>query len=468
MDELRIGSNRKEVLAFLSEKVVSVWEGFDQARESEPEITEEIKELLSEDLPQFGTETTASIGQSIDILDKSIAQSRPRFLAYIGSSGLEVGAIADFLASSYDINQAVDTKAATLLEKQCVKWVSQFIGYPYPFGFFASGGMVSNLTALAAARRSALPNSRKEGLTKASAIYCSIESHYSIMRAAEVLGFGSNAVRLINVDIHHRMQSGELELAIENDLENGVTPVAIIATAGTTLTGAIDPIDEIASIAKRFGIWLHIDGAYGIPAAGTKKAPLFKGLHLANSITIDAHKWFFVPKSCSLLLVKDLKSLSDTFSHEEAYMPHEDKKPNPVDYTLEYSRPLRALKLWLAFKTHGADAFRSAIETNSDLAQMVYRIAKEHPEFNVLPYPPELSIVPLQYAPSGCTDISSLNATLCKKLIDDGRFYISPAQIDGQTWLRPCFTNFRTTEDDVHALFKVIVELSHRDPASGS
>lgn len=462
MNELRIGSNRKEILEFLSQKVVSAWEGFDQAREGEPEITPEIKELLSEKLPRFGTKAIDSISQSIEILDKSVAQSRPRFLAYIGSSGLEVGAIADFLASSYDINQAADTRAATLLAEQCIKWVAQFIGYPYPFGFFTSGGMVSNLTALAAARRSAFPNSRKEGLKTQTAIYYSKESHYSIVRAAEILGFGSDALRFIGVDEHHRMKSSELEFAIESDLAKGITPMAIIATAGTTLTGAIDPIEVIASIAKRFDVWLHIDGAYGMPAAGTKMAPLFTGLHQADSITIDAHKWLFVPKSCSVLLVRDLSSLSDTFSHEEAYMPHCEKKPNPVDFTLEYSRPLRALKLWLAFKTHGADAFKNAIEFNIELAQMTYKIAKEHPEFNVLPYAPELSIVPLQYAPAGRSDISWLNATLCQKLIADGRFYISPAQIDGQTWLRPCFTNFRTTKDDVHALFQVIVELGRK------
>ena len=459
MDELRIGESRKEVLDFLSQKVLEVWEGFDQARDSEPEITAFIDEILSEDLPRFGIEITDSISQTVEILDRSIAQSRPRFLAYIGSSGLEVGAIADFLASSYDINQAVDTKAATLLEEQCVKWLAQFIGYPFAFGFFTSGGMVSNLTALAAARRSALPNSRKEGLGQNAAIYCSTESHYSNVRAAEILGFGSDSLRLIDIDDHHRMKCSELELAIERDLANGITPVAIIATAGTTLTGAIDPLEEIARIAKRFGVWLHIDGAYGIPAAGTDKAPLFNGMEYADSITVDAHKWLFVPKACSILLVRDLESLSNVFSHQEAYMQHEDEKLNPVDFTLEYSRPLRALKLWLAFKTHGADAFKRAIEKNIDLANLTYKIARERPDFKVMPHAPTLSVVPLQFAPPGRSDISELNAHLCKKLIADGRFYISPAQIDGETWLRPCFTNFRTTEDDVHALFQVIPEL---------
>lgn len=461
MDELRIGENRREVLAFLSQKILEVWEGFDQARDSEPEITPFIEKILSEELPRFGTEITNSISQTMEILDRSIAQSRPRFLAYIGSSGLEVGAIADFLASSYDVNQAVDTKAATLLEEQCVRWLAQFIGYPFAFGFFTSGGMVSNLTALAAARRAALPNSRKEGLGKDAVIYCSKESHYSNIRAAEILGFGSDSLRLIDIDECHRMRSNELELAIERDLANGITPVAIIATAGTTLTGAIDPIGEIARIAKRYGVWLHIDGAYGIPAAGTEKASLFNGIEHADSITVDAHKWLFVPKSCSILLVRNLELLSNAFSHQEAYMPHENEKLNPVDFTLEYSRPLRALKLWLAFKTHGADAFKLAIERNIDLANLTYKIANERPDFRVLPNAPALSVVPLQYAPPGCSDVSELNAVLCRKLIADGRFYISPAQIDGETWLRPCFTNFRTTEDDVHALFQVILELGN-------
>jgi aromatic-L-amino-acid decarboxylase len=271
---------------------------------------------------------------------------------------------------------------------------------------------------------------------------------------------GSKSIRAIDIDESHRMKPSALRAQIELDINNGITPIAIIATAGTTLTGAIDPLDEIATIADEFGIWLHIDGAYGISAAGTSRSTLFKGIERADSITIDAHKWLFVPKACSLLLIRDLNLLAETFSHHEAYMPHVEMKHNPVDLTLEYSRPLRSLKLWLGFKTHGADAFRQAIEANLELATLTYEIATRRGNYRLLPTPPQLSIIPIQYLPSTDVNISEFNAMLCNRIIEDGRFYISPAQIDGETWLRPCYTNFRTTTHDVEEFFNVIEEIA--------
>jgi aromatic-L-amino-acid decarboxylase len=158
--------------------------------------------------------------------------------------------------------------------------------------------------------------------------------------------------------------------------------------------------------------------------------------------------------------MKSHEGLANTFSHHEAYMPHIFGDYNPVDLTLEYSRPLRALKLWIAFKTHGADAFRQAIEKNIELAQLTYQIASQRDDFKTLPHAPDLSIVPIQYLSSTKGDASALNALLCERIIEDGRFYISTAQINGETWLRPCYTNFRTTESDVQALFDVIEELA--------
>ena len=284
MDRLRIGDERRSVLDFLARQMERIWSNFDQPREKEPEITAELKSLLATDLPENPSEITDVLGSSVEILEASIAQSRPRFLAYIGSSGLEVGAIADFLASSYDINQAVDSRAATMLERQAAEWVGEFIGYSDAVGFFTSGGMVSNLTALATARSLALPDSRKSGINREVAIYASSEAHYSILRAVEVLGIGTDAVRSIPIDDHHRMRVEILRERIEEDLARGVTPIAIVATCGTTLTGAVDPLDEIAKVAKEKRIWLHVDGAYGAPAAGTSKAPLFTGLDRADSV----------------------------------------------------------------------------------------------------------------------------------------------------------------------------------------
>jgi aromatic-L-amino-acid decarboxylase len=319
---------------------------------------------------------------------------------------------------------------------------------------------VSNITALAAARTAKFADSRQNGVSVPTAIYCSQEAHYSNVRAVELLGLGSKSMRSIAIDENRRMKTADLRTAIEADLAAGVTPMAVIASAGTTLTGAIDPLDEIADICEKYDIWMHVDGAYGAPAAGTTTAgPLFNGLSRADSVTIDAHKWLFVPKACSILLTKDYAPLVRTFSHNEAYMPHDSEEPNPVDVTLEYSRPVRALKLWMGFATHGADEFAEAIEGNLALARLTYQRASDDADFEVLPNQPQLSTVPIRYVPAGVDDLDALNRRIYERILEDGRIYLSPAQIDGKTWLRPCYTNFRTTEKDVEVLFEVVREL---------
>lgn len=456
--------DRNSLLKDLALGVSEVWSSFDSARESEPEVSDKTLSVLSEDLPRAGRGETLTLSQAVDILDQSTAQSRPRFFAYIGSSGLEMGAVADFLASSYDINLAVDSKAATLLERQAARWIGQFIGYnDNAKGLFTSGGTISNITALAAARTRRFPNARRQGVREPVAIYCSQEAHYSNVRAVELLGFGSEAIRSIAIDENRCMNTDAFEAAIKKDIADGVVPLAVIASSGTTLTGAIDPLDAIADICESYGIWMHIDGAYGAPAAGTAKAKArFKGIDRADSVTIDAHKWLFVPKACSIVLMKNYEPLVRTFSHNEAYMPHDSDEPNAVDITLEYSRPVRALKMWMGFAAHGADEFESAITANLELAELTYARAGAADDFRVLPSHPQLSIVPIQYTPAGIKDASSLNRRIYEAILEDGRIYLSPATIDGETWLRPCYTNFRTTEADVAALFEVIRDIGNR------
>lgn len=463
MHGLSLGDDRDRSLARTAAIVRQVWSGFDAARDAEPAVSPEIREMLATPLPDAPTPATTTLEQAASILDCSLAQSRPRFLAYIGSSGLEVGAIADFLAASYDVNMAVDARAASLLERQTSRWIAEFIGYPHGHGLFTSGGTVSNLTALAAARERACPGVRETGIDSPLAVYCSAEAHHSNTRAIELLGLGRRSIRAIPIDANRRMRPDLLEAAIRRDLAVGIRPMAVIATAGTTLTGAVDPLRAIGEVAARHGIWMHVDAAYGGPAAGTPiAAPLFDGLALADSVTVDAHKWLFVPKACSILLVKEPSSLTMAFAHDEAYMPHEAAEPNPVDATLEYSRPLWALKLWLAFKTHGAEAFREAITGTIELARATYDRGRSTPGFQTLDAPPQLSVVPLRHVPSGVADVDEHERRLCQAIDLDGRVFLSPAVIDGKTWLRPCYTNFRTQLSDIDSLFAVIMELSGR------
>jgi aromatic-L-amino-acid decarboxylase len=458
---LSLGDQREPALEHAAALVARAWREFDQAREVETLPSAELLVRLREDLPEGPGDVIADLDLAADVLDASLAQSRPRYFAYIGSSGLEVGALADLLAHSYDINLALDARAATQLERQTIDWLAAFLGFPASAGSFTSGGTISNITALAAARERAIPGSRSTGMGgHRVALYCSAEAHYSVTRAAELLGIGRDNVRDVSIDDRRRMSPQALADLIDADVASGVTPIAVVATAGTTLTGAVDPIGAIADVCEARGVWLHVDGAYGLPAAGAPtSATLFAGLDRVDSMSIDAHKWLFVPKACSAVLVRRTADLSAVFAHDEDYIPHEDDALNAVDVTLEYSRPLRALKLWLALRVHGAQAFRAAIEGNLAQAQLLYGLAAAHPDFQTREHPPQLSIVPIRHVLPGCTDLDRHNDELCRAMQHDGRVFISPAVIDGQTWLRPCFTNFRTTPDDVRMALAVAAEL---------
>ncbi|MGI8615547.1 MAG: pyridoxal phosphate-dependent decarboxylase family protein, partial [Actinomycetota bacterium] len=350
---LRLDAPREEALEHAAKLVAEAWRSFDRPRPEEPPLDERLRTLLQAGLPQEPVSVHEALDDAARALDESIAQPRPRYFAFIGSSGLEIGALGDLLASTYDMNLAVDARAATMLEEQAVGWVGEFVGYPATNGAFTSGGTISNMTALAAARERALPGSRAAGLGGLrAAVYASAEVHYSITRAVELLGIGSDRLRDIPIDDEHRMRPDLLADVIDRDVADGMTPVAVVVTAGTTLTGAIDPIGPIADICEARGVWLHVDGAYGLPAASVVP-DRFAGVERADSISIDAHKWLYVPKACSLALVREPRALSEAFAHEQGYLPHQQHELHAADITLEYSRPFRALKLWLAFRAHG-------------------------------------------------------------------------------------------------------------------
>jgi aromatic-L-amino-acid decarboxylase len=465
---LPLDAPRSVALRRAADHIEQAWASFDHARDGQPLLGDALGRVLAGGLPEEATPVLEALDDAAQVLDESLAPARPRYFAFVGSSGLEVAVLADALASAYDVNLATHAGVADLVESQALDWVGRFVGFPGTGGAFTSGGMISNLTALVAAREAALPGVRESGLAGPAALYCSAEAHYSVQRAAEVLGIGAAMVRSIPIDDRRRMISSAAAAAIDADIAAGVTPVAVVATAGTTLTGAVDPIGELADICAERGIWLHVDGAYGLPAAAAPATrALFEGLDRADSVAVDAHKWLYLPKACGVVLVRDRAALERAFVHDEAYMLHGDDGLNAVDRTLEYSRPFRALKLWLAFRVHGAAAFRDAIGDNVALAVRLAEIIRAHPELELVVAEPQLSTVPFRHVPAGIADLDAHNLALVEALQNDSRVYVSSASIDGRTCLRPCIVNFRTTEEDVQALVDVAVELG-RSLAGGS
>ena len=458
-------ADREAVLALLSRRIAEAWRSFDEPRPEEPPVDDDLAARLREGLPEHGSAPEGVLDDAVRVLDASVSPARPLYLAYIGSTGLEVGVLGEALAATYDVNLATTAGGADLVERQALAWVASFVGYPHAFGAFTSGGMTSNLTALLAARERALPGSRHEGLAgHRGAVYCSEEAHHSVVRAVEAAGLGGAAVRHLALDDLRRMRPADLDAAIAADVAAGVTPVAVVANGGTTLTGAVDPLDAIAEVCARHGVWLHVDGAYGLPAAATPTGrPLFAGLERADSLTLDAHKWLGVQKSCSLVLLADGTALEAAFGHEERYMLHRDGTTNAVDRTLEYSRPFRSVKLWLAFRIHGAAAYRGWIEHTIGLARRLEALIEADDAFALL-HRPQLSTVCFRHEPPGRTpgELDAHNRELAHAVQADGRVYLAPAVVDEQVCLRVCFVNFRTRDDEVASILDVVRELGER------
>ena len=451
---LQLDVSREVALARATELITEAWRSFDQFRSGQPPVGERMRALTALGLPEAPTPALDVIADAALALDQTIAQPRPRYFAFIGSSALEIAVIGDALASCFDPNLAVWAAAASELEQQAVEWVASFLGFPATAGSFTSGGTISNVTALAAARERAIPGARHRGmLGERPTMYCSSEAHYSVTRAAELLGIGSDGVRALPIDADRRIVPQAVADAIDADRAAGAVPVAVVASAGTTLTGAVDPIGALADVCEPRGVWLHVDGAYGLPAAAaTSAAALFAGLDRADSVTVDAHKWLFMPKACGVMLVRRREDLEAALAHEEAYLPHEREEAHAVDITLEYSRPFRALKLWLGFRAHGAAAFRAAIERNLAQARLLHATVVADDEFEALCGPPPLSTVPFRHAPAGVADLDDHNGRLVRRLQEGGQVWVAPARVDGVVCLRPCFVNFRTTDEDVLAL----------------
>ena len=294
-----------------------------------------------------------------------------RFFGYVLGSGEPVGAVADLLASV--LNQNVTAwrsgPAAVMVEQTVVGWLAQAIGCPDFRGHLTGGGSSANLMGLAMAREAKAPANEK-GIDAGGVIYASDEIHMSIPKSVALLGIGRDNLRLIPTDASFRMIPQELEARILRDKAEGKTPVAVVASAGTVSTGAIDPFPQIAEIARRHGAWFHIDGAYGALAAMADRKK-FEGLELADSISLDPHKWLYQPLDCGCLLYRSSDAAQRTFAHSGEYARSLTADPIEgfvfFEESLELSRRFRALKLWLSLRYHGVAAFRQSIA--KDLAQ---------------------------------------------------------------------------------------------------
>ena len=418
------------------------------------------------------------IGEAaFDDLPKVLGSSRAqnsRFFGYVLGSGEPVAATADLLASV--LNQNVTAwrsgPAAVMIEKTVVKWLTEAIGCPGFRGYLTGGGSAANLMGLAMAREAIAP-ANERGVTTDAVVYASQEVHMSIPKSVALLGIGRDNLRLIPVDSSLRMDTIELERQIASDKAAGKIPVAVVASAGTVNTGAIDPLARIGEIARGNGLWFHIDGAYGALAAIADRTK-FEGMELADSISLDAHKWLYQPLDCGCLLYRSAEAAQKAFSFTGDYARALSADPIEgfafFEESVELSRRFRALKLWLSLRYHGLSAFRESIKKDLAHARRLADSIERAPELELVGRG-ALSAVCFRYredARSSDDALNRLNSLILQHTQKRGRIYLSNAVLAGKFCLRACIVNHRTKNADVDAVLPEVLAAAKEVAASGN
>ncbi|HEY0387867.1 MAG TPA: pyridoxal-dependent decarboxylase [Gaiellales bacterium] len=435
-----------------------------------------VREAVVRPVPEEGLSDDELVAHLHDVLiEWGVQCGHPRFLAYVTGSGTVPGAVAEMLAAAVNMNVGgwQLSPSASEIEHALMRWFADRFGLPAAAGgLLVSGGAMANMVCLKAARDHAAGwDTRRDGMAAGPplAIYATEETHVVTDRAADALGLGTAAVRRIPVDGRLRMVPSALAERIAGDRAAGVRPMAVVGTAGTTSTGAIDPLDEIAAVCAAEGVWLHVDAAYGGPAVLAEGLrPLLRGIERADSVAFDPHKWLYIAQSAGCALVRDAQHLADAYQVHATYV-WQDRDRTGAGVSLgelgpQYSRGFQALKVWASLLAHGSAAYGRRIAHDAALAHYMASRVEERPEFE-LATPVGLSIccfayVPAQPAPQEYA--SRLNERIMTELQLDGRAYISNAILGGRFVLRACFVNHRTEADDVDAVLDVVAELGSR------
>lgn len=456
-------------------------EGMRQRPVFQPVTQEERRSLLEQALPGNGTSPDQILDRfAASVLPHPMGNGHPRFFGWANSAPSPVGAIAELLAGAMGPSCAGGDHAAIYLERTVVRWLMELIEFPVEgsMGLLVSGGSMASLTGIAAARQRAANGDgrdlRRDGLQGWQGqltMYMSSEAHTTLRKAAELLGIGSGAVRIIPVDDAFQIDVAALREAIIADRAAGMRPFCVVASAGTVSTGAIDPLQAIADVCADEGLWLHIDGAIGAVARlDPGKASRLAGLERADSVALDPHKWLSVPVECGCILVRDGALLRDTFSLVPPYVRTEEGKgfgglPWFAEYGFQQTRGFRALKLWMTLLHMGRDGLTEMIERHNALARFLAARIDDSPDFERLA-PVELAIVCFRYQPPGVDlddeSLDGLNKAIMETVQSEGEVFLTQAVLRGRFALRASILHFGTTAEDIDVLLDVVRRTGER------
>jgi glutamate/tyrosine decarboxylase-like PLP-dependent enzyme len=461
----------------LVEELAAFYESLPQRKITSGESARDVRAAFPRrGLPEHGRAADELLTELVPrLLEHSLYNGHPRFFGYITSSAAPLGALAELLAAAINQNCGLRnlSPAANEIEQQAIAWLAELVGFPQPCGgILVSGGNMANLLGFFAARHARLPwDVRREGVHGARprpVCYASRETHTWIEKAADVAGLGTDAIRWIDCDSQQRMRVDELERAVAADRAAGHLPFLVVGTAGNVSTGAVDPLAEVAAVARGAGLWLHVDGAYGAPAAALPEASAdLKALALADSVALDPHKWLYNPIEVACTLVADPAALRAAFSYRPSYYRFEedDGGLDYYEHGLQNTRGFRALKVWLCLQQAGREGYVRRIRADIALARRLHELAAAEAELEAGTQ--HLSITTFRYRPPDAAGTSAaesayldeVNRRLLAALQSGGEVYVSNAVLAGRQFLRACIVNFRTTEADVVALVATAVRL---------
>ncbi|WP_428356886.1 pyridoxal phosphate-dependent decarboxylase family protein [Methyloprofundus sp.] len=432
------------------------------------------KAMLGGALPEQGTGSE----QLMDIIRQHLIPNgsqvpKPGCTSFITTGATSMGIIAT-LSGAVAAPQRVGLTAFNYLEEVSLQWMAEMFELPTTMkGVYSSGGSVANLVALGAARQWAFEklgvNTAEEGIQKPCRLYASSACHRTIHRAAAVLGMGRSAVVSIATDNNGRMCPAALRQQLQADAESGFVSVAVVANAGTTNTGAIDPLAEIGEIAQAFNIWFHVDGAYGLPGIlDPRIRPLYQGLALADSVIVDPHKWLGAPVGIGATYVRDRSILNRAFSQGPAdYLEgacHDDNIENSMlsmgvpyhDFGVELSAPSRGAVVWALIQEIGKTGMQERICRHNDMARLVAELAHSHPNLEVV-QEPTLSICCFRYICNQVPNLNDFNKQIHRLLVQQGRSIPSTTIINDTLVIRPCFVGARTNEQHARELIEDVL-----------
>jgi aromatic-L-amino-acid decarboxylase len=389
------------------------------------------------------------------VIPATFNTASPGYLAYIPGGGLFTSAVADFIALATNRYPGVWIAAPGLaqIEQNVVAWFAAELGLPEQSGgLLLTGGSMANLVATVTARRERLPPDFLRGV-----LYTSDQAHHSIAKACVIAGFPEERIRAVPCDARFRMDLAALREAVASDRAAGLSPFMVVASAGTTNTGAVDPLGAIAEVAERERLWFHVDAAYGGFFALTARGKArLAGIERADSVTLDPHKGLFLPYGTGCLVVRDRGTLRRAHAMRASYMPPMQTDDDLVDFCElgpELSREARGLRVWVPLKLHGASAFRAALDEKLDLAAYAADAIRALPEIEMIAEP-ELSLFAFRWRPEAARseiELEEKNRALLAAINDKQRVFLTGAKVSGRFFLRVCVLSFRTHRDRIDA-----------------